>query len=666
VGRCVTLPGWIAAVLRGGALAVAALFAVAGVFAALVMPYRLWDSLAFGSWSRQIAEGGGLWFDAPAPYLQRPLFYVEQGLAWRVLDDGEWIGRLLSLSYALVLVVAVWLLARRLTTGRYAGDALGPLALLTILASSVVATYALAGMTDVPVAAMVAATGAAIWVARPGPGRLALVGLLAAGAVLAKPTALIALAGLGGGLILLHGRRSLPGLAAMSAGIGLALAYAAYQARRIDDGIVDFLTAGNDEFWQERGAAARWDAIGRAEWFGAGLRLAVLYGLAYATARVAGARPRLALGAAGAVAIGWSIVGPLVADRETPYPFDGSAPGIVAWLVLAAAMVAGPFVADADPVSRRTYAALLVWLAPMAFVWAAQRADETRHLAPAWTPLALITAAALGALTLALARLRPAAALAPAAAVAVVALANLPSVDGLGREGWNDLLDLGPSGWSDRAERENFAYGPFSYELNVARENVGPDDRIVSSNGRLTYFFPGRVEVAYPTNCGALERARFFSYLTSGESLEFAQIAGQPTNPIAWLQCAQPPLTLVSEQEGVYAAFVVGDAPTRAPAPEDCRIAASGGQDTDAIFGDGLTYTEAKALRERAFAIGYTGGLRLERTGCSTFRVVVTGVPADAGFQAKFAQDAEELGFDVTYAPGARFPEVPPDIVAVP
>ena len=105
-------------------------------------------------------------------------------------------------------------------------------------------------------------------------------------------------------------------------------------------------------------------------------------GLAYALARVAGARAQLALGLAAGVAVGWSVVGPIVAEGETPYPFDGSAAGIAAWLVLAAAMLAAPFHAEHDPVPRRLYCALLVWLAPMAIAWWWQRADETRHLAP--------------------------------------------------------------------------------------------------------------------------------------------------------------------------------------------------------------------------------------------------------------------------------------------
>lgn len=655
----------LAAALRAASLAVVAVFFAAATFAAVVMPYRVWDSLAFGSWSRSIAEGGGLWSGQEALSLQRPLFYLEQGLAWRVFGDEEWIGRLLSLSFAAILVLSVWLLARQLTGDRDARALLPPLAALVVLASSVLATSAASGMTDVPVAALVAATGAAAWGARLGYERVALVAALAAAAVLAKPTALLALGGLGVGLLVLRGRGAARGLAGLGVGIGLALLYAAWQASRIGDSLPDFLSAGNDAFWRERGEAARWDALARAEWFGAGLRLIVLYGLAYALARVAGARVRAALGVAAGVAIVWSVLGPAVADGEVPHPFDGSLPGIAAWLALAAAMVAAPFLAEHDPVPLRVYGALLVWLTPMAFAWAWQRADEVRHLAPAWAPLALLSAAGLTALALALARWRPAAALAPAAAVALLAVANLPAIDGLGREGWSDLFDFGPSGWTNRALRENFAYGPFSYELNAARENVDEDDRIVSSNGRLSYFFPGRVEFAYARSCSELEGARFFSFLASGESFEFAQQAGQPLEPLGWLQCERPRLTLVSEHEGIYAAYVVGGPPARTPEPEDCRIAPSRGQDVDAVFGDGLTYGEAKALRGRMFGIGYTGGLRLERTGCSTFRVVVTGLPDDAAFQGRFRRDARKLGFDVSYAPGTRYPEVPPDVSAV-
>jgi hypothetical protein len=656
----------IARMLRVGALALAALFLAAGVFVSLVLPYRLWDSLAFGSWSRTIAEGDPALSGQPALYLQRPLFYVAQGLAWRWLDDGEWLGRLLSLSFAALLAACVWALADRLSSDPAARALLSPLALATVLACSVVATYAAAGMTDVPVAALVAATGAAAWSDRIGYPRAALVAALACATILAKPTGAIALAGLGAALAVLFERRALRVAAALASGAGLALAYSVWQASRLNDSVSDFLTAGNDAFWRERGAAARWDAVLRAEWLGAGLRLLVLYALAHSLLRLAGARPAAALGGAAAVAIGWSLTGPVLADGSFGHPFDGSVAGLVAWLVLASAMTAAPFRAGPDPVPRRVHLALLVWLGPMALAWAWQRADEARHLAPAWAPIVLVTAAGLVSLSVSLARFRPRAVLVPAAAVAVLALATVPSVDGLGRDGWRGLLDLGWSGWTSRAERENYAYGPFSYELNAAREHVVEDERMISSNGRLSYFFPGRVTFGYPTTCAELSGARFFSFLASGESLEFAQAAGQPTDPLAWLQCSSPPLTLVSEHPGIYAAYVVGDPPARPPAPEECGIVATPSDAIDAVFGDRLTLTAAKELYARALATGYTGGLELERTGCSTFRVVVTGIPGDPAVQDAFRRQVVASGFEIAYAAAVRYPEVAADVVAVP
>jgi hypothetical protein len=658
----VALPDWSGRALRALFVALALVFAAFSAFAAVVVPYRLWDSLAFGAWSRQIASGGGLWFDTGALFRQRPLFYIAQGIVWHVADE-EWLGRLLSLSFAALLGFAVWRLASRLTDAPEARAVLPPLALGVVLSSSVVATYVDAGMSDVPVASMVGLTAAAAWSAGPGRRRIVLVALLAAAAVLAKPTALLAFTGLLPALVLLRGRAALRMAAGVAAGVGLALAYDLWQARALGARLSDFLTAGNDQFWRDRGAAARWDALARAEWFGPGLRLLVLFGIAHGLARVLGARPRVALAAAGGTAIAWSVLGPLVADGGVGYPFTGSAIGIAAWLALAGAMAAAPFFATADPVARRTYGALLVWLAPTALAWAWQRADEVRHLAPDWAPLALLTATGLTALTLALARARPLVGLVPGVALSLVVVANLVSIDGLGRDGWTALRDLGPSKWGDRAEMENFAYGPFSYELNLARENVGASDRIVSGNGRLAFFFPGRVDVAYPTTCAQLAGSRFFSYLTSGESLEFAQRAGEPTDPLSWLQCPQPRLELVGEQAGIYEAFVVDHPPARASTLADCHLTSTAGGGFDAVFGAGLTYAKARSLDARALALGFTG-TRIERTSCSRFRVVVTGLPKSRRVQDDFRHEVEGVGLSVELAPAVRYPEVPADVSA--
>lgn len=644
--------------------AVAAPAALAAVFAAVVVPYRLWDSLAFGAWSRAIAAGGGILSSTDTGlFLQRPVFYVLQGLAWRVLDD-EWVGRLLSLSFAALLAAAVWILAGRLSERAEARALLPPLALGVVLASAVVATYAASGMTDVPVAALVALTGAALWVERAGRAWVVLVGALAAVAVLTKPSALLAFAGLVPAIVLLRGRRAVPAVVGLGAGVVLALVYDAWQATRIDVSLVDLVTAGNDEFWRERGAAARWDALAQAEWLGGGLRLLVVFGLAHAVARAAGARPRSALMVGAAVAIVWSIAGPLVADGSPGYPFDGSVVGIVAWLALAGALIAAAFLGKDDPVPRRVHGALVLWLAPTTLAWAWQRADDVRHLAPSWAPFALATAAALASASIALARLRPEAVYAPAAALALLVVANIPSIDGLGQDGWRRLLDLGPSGWSDRAQMENYAYGPFSYELELARENVGPEDRIVTSNGRLTYFFPGQVDVYYARSCGDLHAARFFSFLTAGESLELAQREGQPTDPLGWIQCPEPHVELVGEQEGIYAAFVVGGPPSRASTAEDCRISSYEGEFEDAIFGERLSYIDAQSLVRKMEQVGYQG-VKLERTGCAEFRVVVTGVPDDERVREEFRTQAASVGLEVTYAPAVRFPEVSPDVPPV-
>jgi hypothetical protein len=122
---------------------------------------------------------------------------------------------------------------------------------------------------------------------------------------------------------------------------------------------------------------------------------------------------------------------------------------------------------------------------------------------------------------------------------------------------------------------------------------------------------------------------------------------------------------MVGEQPGIYAAFVVGAPPARPPTLADCHIASTPGQLDDAVFGEGLSYADAAALYKRALAVGFTGGIRLERTGCSTFRVVVTGIPETRSVQDDFRKQVESVGLKVDFAPAGRYPEVSADIPAV-
>ncbi|HET9063106.1 MAG TPA: hypothetical protein VFO62_07445, partial [Candidatus Binatia bacterium] len=84
-------PRWIVRSLRWLAIGVAAILGAASLLVAAVMPYRLWDSLAFGSWSRSIAETGSLWAGTEPLNVSRPLFYVPQGVLWRYVAEHEWL-----------------------------------------------------------------------------------------------------------------------------------------------------------------------------------------------------------------------------------------------------------------------------------------------------------------------------------------------------------------------------------------------------------------------------------------------------------------------------------------------------------------------------------------------------------------------------------------------
>ena len=127
---------------------------------------------------------------------------------------------------------------------------------------------------------------------------------------------------------------------------------------------------------------------------------------------------------------------------------------------------------------------------------------------------------------------------------------------------------------------------------------------------------------------------------------------------------ASPPVELVGEQAGIYAAFVVGQPPARPTTPGDCRIAGTTGNLDDAVFGRDLTYRDAVALQARALAVGFAG-TRLERIGCSRFRVVVTGIPEDATVRDEFARQAEGVGLPVEYEDAVRYPEVAADVLPV-
>ena len=541
-----------------------------------------------------------------------------------------------------------------------------PLAVVGLLTSAVFVAFAAAGMTDVPVAAACAATAVVLW-SRLSPAALVVLAALAAAAtVLAKPSGLLALVGLALATAVLRGRAALPGLGGAAIGVCLGIAYDAWQAARLDAGLAALLRAGNDSFWLERGAAARFDTIAGAAWMGAGARLLVTYGLAHGLARALGGGSRVSLGVGVAAAVVWSTAGPVAAGDGIDYPFDGSALGIVAWLVLVAALVAAPLLARLDPTPRRIHVALLAWLAPVALVWATQRPDEPRLLAPAWPAFALLTAAALTSASVALLRYRPLAALVPAVAVAAIAFANVVSVDGLGRDGWRSLLDLGPSGWGDRAEMENFAYGPFSYQLDLARENVreGRSHRLERRAAPVLLPGPGRSPVR-TAMWRAHRRAVLLVPLLGREPR--VRAAPESADQLAELGPVRPAPARARRRAG---RDLRGVRRWRTPGPR--------------AHGGGLPHrshgrrAERRRVRERP---------RLRRRRASSFgglsrwasRAHASNEPdasdsawSSRGFRTirrssdEFRQETQSVGLDVSYEPAVRYAEVPPGITPVP
>jgi len=98
---------------------------------------------------------------------------------------------------------------------------------------------------------------------------------------------------------------------------------------------------------------------------------------------------------------------------------------------------------------------------------------------------------------------------------------------------------------------------------------------------------------------------------------------------------------------------------------DDCHIAPTSGQLNDAVFGSDLGYAEASDLAQRALDSGFQG-TRVERTACDAFRVVVTGIPDDPAVKEEFLRETGRVGFDVSFAPAVRYPEVERGITRVP
>jgi 4-amino-4-deoxy-L-arabinose transferase-like glycosyltransferase len=550
VTRLATTVAWVTAVL----------FVAIAFMLAVVIPIHAQDALTFGEWSRLISQHWHLHYDAATPQeYGRPLYYVLQGWVWGVFGFHEPLGRILSGLFSVLLLGSLaWLLHRREWGGLAA--ALGALALVSM---PVYAAQVVSGLTDIPVAALVALAGAILWGRRPGVGAAVAVGVTCALALLAKPSALLALVGLALAQLLWNESwrsRLLYRVAPIAAGLGLGLIYDAVQAGYVNQGLRTFLQAGvNTAYYRSLADESRRYALLDGAWFGDGLRVAAFFAVVYAVLRIAGVRHRLCVAAGVPVALLFSWLGPWLAAHRADGTVGSfhSAGAAVAAVGMALFLAAGLYGFDAGVADRRELLQLAVWAVPTAIAWLVYGAYDFRLLAPAWPPLlALIVLAALPAAT-AFARRGALVAAVPVALFAVVVAENAYNLDGLGRSGWSELRRT--DDWLDRDQTRAIVMPAFSRALVVVRRQMQPGDDLVSPEGAFRFFFPGHVEQSYPNSCGFLHRFRVFVLTTDeGTQRYMRDFLHVSPDPSFWAACTQPHLAqLTSGSEG-YAVFRIG------------------------------------------------------------------------------------------------------------
>jgi hypothetical protein len=622
--------------LPGRSLSIAARFFVAAavvllglaILVAVALPYGEWDAMAFGAWSRLIAEHWTTLHFALASALdyQRPLFFVLQGFIWHLFGFHQALGRLLSLSFSVLFVVVVALLASRVAPQYRRFSA--ALAVVAVLTAWYFDRYIAAGLTDIPVAAMIGLTAALLCARRLGRARLPLVGLAAALSVLTKPSALPALAGLGIALLIgrrIDLRRRAFALLAVGLGTVVGLLYQLSQARYVHMGLRAFLSAGTTGgFYPQLADQDRRRVLLDGAWLGPDLRVFLWFGFVYALLRLVRVRHRPAVLVALPIAAVWSWLGPHLSGAHgvrVGILGTGGTTEQVAVLVLAASVLfALDSPADAVP-DRLRLARLLAWATPTLVLWGMDAVYDTRLLAPAWPPLVLLITWTLLPAFAGAQRRSPWLVVAPAAAMlALVALAAY-NINGLGPSGWQELRSGGLSGLNDAAHMRKIGVGgDFAAELDALTPQVGPHDDILTYDGRLEFLYLDQIDLQAPQSCSQLPGHRIFVLL---EDDEIHTLYGNRATSAFWQACRNVTLTKVAERPGAFAVFVNG---TPHSASGGCGVATPNDHGLAIEFGRTPTATEAKALRKHVAALGFIEA-KIEQLGCSLYRVVETGVP---------------------------------------
>jgi 4-amino-4-deoxy-L-arabinose transferase-like glycosyltransferase len=535
-----------------GAAALASL--MLGALLAITVPYHDWDSFAFGDWSRRIAEGD---WDPGLPIVaHRPLYYIVQGLLWSLTGVSFVSSRLLSLAFAMLLLVAVALLARgRLPS---AGRDAAALAVALTVAIPTFSAQQVAALSDVPAAAMVAVSAAVVLSSRRSRTMTAAVAVVVMLTALTKPSTLAALAGLLLASLVVPDeplrRRLRDRTAPVAAGLGAAFVYVGVMAARMDTGFLDFLRSGTGERWAELAAATRGDAILRLDVLGGGLRLPLAFVLIFGLARAVGLPHRRAGMIAFVLAGIATLVGPLLAGDESPF---GSTFDLVAFCGFAFGLAAAVYVDDAHAPARADVVRLWLVGVPPLLVWFQAATYAPRISAAAWPGLVALMGVVLAAGVAGLRRAMPVAVAVPLLAVGVAVWVSLGSADGFNRDWWREYRSLGTSGVFDLARTTNIVLPGFSHALATVTGELADGGQVDSSDPRFSWYLPGRTRTGYSTQCSDLRDMRAFVLLVGDDSQAAMRAAGGNPDPAWWAACSAPRLRQLSDGSDGYVVFAV-------------------------------------------------------------------------------------------------------------
>jgi len=336
--------------------------------------------------------------------------------------------------------------------------------------------------------------------------------------------------------------------------------YYAHQAGRLGLGVGEFMQAGvRSSYYSHLADVTRRTAILDVAWLGGTLRTLLIFTFAYIAARLAAAGHRRAVvvGVPAAAIGSWLL--PWIGAGESSFAVGAFADtsSATAWALTCLALAAAVRAPAGAVPSRGELARLaLVAVFPLA-AWMAFATYELRFLAPAWPGLLALLAVCATPAVAGLAQTRLLA-LAPVVGVVVAVSFNVYNLDGLHRSGWDQWRRTPPARRFDAHTTRAIVLPALAHALETVGPLMSAQDKLFTPEGAFSFFYPGRVDQAYPTTCEQLDGYRALVLTTDEGSRaymrDFLHVSGDPAH---WASCARPRLRQLTDGTDGYAVFSI-------------------------------------------------------------------------------------------------------------